>query len=59
MALRIGTTEVQSIYLGTTEITEIYLDTTEILPTGAPKLLIEDGYALLTESSDHILLEAA
>ncbi len=59
MALRLGTTEVQTIYLGATEITEIYLDATAVLPTGAPKLLNEDGYSLLTETGDHILLESA
>lgn len=57
MSFRIGTTEVQGIYLGATEITEIYFDNINVVTPTASRLLQEDSGALLTESGGHILLE--
>lgn len=57
MALRIGTQEVQKIYLGTVVLTDITIANTNVAPTSAPALLLEDGNYLLTEDAYRLLLE--
>lgn len=57
MALRIGTQEVQKLYLGTTVLTDITIAGTNAVTTSEPALLLESGDYLLTEDAYRLLLE--
>lgn len=57
MALRIGTQEVQALYLGATSITELFISNENIAPTSTPALQLEQTGYLLTEDNYKILLE--
>lgn len=57
MALRIGTQEVQKLYLGTTILTNITIADTNVITPTAPALLLESGDYLLTEDAFRLLLE--
>ena len=51
MALRIGTQEVQKLYLGTTVLTNITIADANVITPTAPALLLESGDYLLTSLS--------